>query len=255
MKQEISIIIVDDNAECIKKLCDDLASFPEVKVKAKVNSPENAPDIIIREQPDMLFLDVEMPGMTGIELLKRVQPRLRPDVKVVFYTAHDKYLLEALRASAFDYLQKPYLFDELKTIIDRFRMNTPKKSDTLEQSLYRLLRQDKNIFAIQGFSGLMLVSCEKILLFQYSSELRCWQMMLTDSDRYHKLRTTTKAEELLAINTLFAQISQDCIVNLNYVMSIENQTLQCLFFPPHDRIERTISRRYFSKIKEKLELA
>ena len=248
------VIIVDDNAKCIQQLYDDLSSFPEMEVVATVNSPEKALNIIVCEQPDMLFLDVEMPEMTGIELLKRVQPRLRPDVKVVFYTAHDKYLLEAIRASAFDYLQKPYMFDELKTIMDRFRLNMPKNTDTLEQSLHKLLRQDKNTFAIQGFSGLMLVSCEKILLFQHFDELRCWQMMLTDSNKYHKLRTSTTANELLAISKTFVQISKECIVNMNYIMSIENRTLQCVFCPPYDWLERTATNRYYKKIREMLEI-
>ena len=248
------VIIVDDDAKCIQRLCDDLSSFAGVEVVATIHSPEKAINIIVNDQPDILFLDVEMPEMTGIELLKRVQSRLRPDVKVVFYTAHDKYLLEALRASAFDYLQKPYLFDELTTIMDRFRLNAPKSTDTLEQSLYKLLRQDKNTFAIQGFSGLMLVNCEKILLFQYSNELRCWQMMLTDSDKYHKLRTSATAKELLAISKMFVQISQECIVNMNYIMSIENRTLHCVFCPPYEWIERTATSRCYKKIREMLEI-
>lgn len=249
------VIIVDDDAKCIQRLCDDLLSFPEMEVIATFNSPEEALNNIVREQPDMLFLDVEMPEMTGIELLKRLQPRLRPDIKVVFYTAFDKYLKEALRASAFDYLQKPYMFDELKTIMDRFRMETPKNTDNFDQSLHKLLRQDKNTFAIQGFSGLMLVNSEKILLFQYFNDLRCWQMMLTDDpNKYHKLRTTTKADELLAISKEFVQISQECIVNRNYVLSIENGTLRCLFCPPYDGIERVVTRLYFKKMRDMLDI-
>ena len=249
------LIIVDDDAKCIQRLSDDLSSFAGVKVVATVNSPEKAINIIVAEQPDMLFLDVEMPEMTGLELLKRIQSRLRPDVKVVFYTAHDKYLKEALRASAFDYLQKPYLFDELKTIMDRFRLNTSKNTETLEQSLYKLQRQDKNTFAIQAFTGLMLVNCEKILLFQHDTKIRIWQMMLTDNtSKYYKLKTTTKTDELLAISKVFVQISQECIVNMNYVLSIEHGTLECLFCPPFDGIERTVTRLYFKKMKDKLDI-
>ena len=249
------VIIVDDNAKCIQQLCDDLSFFTEVEVVTTLNSPEKAINVIVNEQPDMLFLDVEMPEMTGLELLKRLQPRLRPDVKVVFYTAHDKYLKEALRASAFDYLQKPYMFDELKTIMDRFRLETPKNNDTFEQSFNKLLRQDKNTFAIQAFTGLMLVNYEKILLFQYDAKIRIWQMMLTDNTgKYYKLRTSTKSDELLAINKIFVQISQECIVNMNYVLSIENGTLRCLFCPPYDGIERTVTRLYFKKMRDRLDI-
>jgi len=249
------VIIVDDNAKCIQQLCDDLLSFPEVEVAATFHSPEEALINIVSIQPDMLFLDVEMPEMTGLELLKRLQPRLRPDIKVVFYTAHNKYLKEALRASAFDYLQKPYMFDELKTIMDRYRLDKPKNIDTFDQSFNKLLRQDKNTFAIQAFTGLMLVNCEKILLFQYDAGTRIWQMMLTDHiGKYYKLRTSTKADELLAISKVFVQISQECIVNMNYVQSIENGTLQCLFCPPFDGVERTVTRLYFKKMRDMLDI-
>ena len=253
MNQEIAVIIVDDDMMSIKKLSSDLAAFPDIKVIKSTTSSEKAQKMIIREQPDILFLDIEMPGISGIELLRRVQPELHPEIKVVFYTAYNKYLLEALRASAFDYLLKPYMPDELATIVERYRSYTPKNTDSLEHSLHKLLVQN-NIFAIQTLSGLMLVSCEKILLFQYTKEQRCWQMMHADDYKLHKLRMSTTAKELLAINKVFVQISQDCIVNLHYLSSIENRTLRCSFYPPHDKIERTVSQRHFKKIKEQLEI-
>ena len=254
MNKQMTVIIVDDDAKCIERLKKDLVEFPNMEVVATCSSPEKAQKIIIREQPDILFLDVEMPGMTGIELLKRMQPELHADVKVVFYTAFDKYLLEALRASAFDYLQKPYMPDELKAIIDRLQSSAPKNTDSLEQSLNKLLGQDKNTIAIQTYSGLMLVSCEKILLFDYVREQRCWNMLLTDGGKPQRLKQTTTAKELMIIGKAFVQISQECIVNLNYIATIENRTLRCLFCPPHEGLERTASQRYFKKMRERLEI-
>ena len=65
MNQDITVIIVDDDANCIKRLSDDLATLPGIEVMATFNSPEKARKIIVRAQPDILFLDVEMPGMTA----------------------------------------------------------------------------------------------------------------------------------------------------------------------------------------------
>ena len=254
MKQEITVIIVDDDIMSIKRLSNDLAAFSGVKVIATSTAPEKAIKIIIHEQPDLLFLDVEMPGMSGLELLKRMQPDLHPEIKVVFYTAYNKYLLEALRVSAFDYLLKPYTPDELEVIIERYRSYIPQNLQTLEHSLHKLLI-NKNIFAIQTLTGLMLVNNEKIILFQYAKEQRYWQLIHTDdSARFHRLRGNTSSKDLLAISNSFIQISQDCIVNLNYLASIENRTLQCGFYPPYQHIERTATQRYFKKIKERLEI-
>ena len=253
MNQEIRVIIADDDAGSINRLRDDLATFPEIMVIDTCSSPKKVLESMINEQPDILFLDVEMSGMTGIELLERIQPELHTDIKVVFYTAYNKYLLEALREAAFDFLLKPYTMEELKAIIDRYRSSAPKTVDHFDQSLRKLTGHDKNVFSLYTITGLMMVICKRVLLFDYSKEDRCWQMLLTDNSKPQKLRQSTIANELLSFNKAFVQISQDCIVNMNYLSSIENGTLRCRFHPPHEMIERTVSKRYFQKIRERLE--
>lgn len=75
---------------------------------------------ILKYQPDLVFLDVELPDMSGFDLLDDIRDDILPNLRVVFYTVYDKYILDALRASAFDYLLKPYLIDELAALIERF---------------------------------------------------------------------------------------------------------------------------------------
>jgi len=253
MNQKFTVMVVDDDDMAIKKLCQDLSTFPDMQVIATANTSQKARALIIREQPDILFLDIEMPGTSGIELLRSLQSKIHPEMKVVFYTAYNQYLLEAVRASAFDYLLKPYLPEELAAIIERYRSYVPKTPENLEQSLCRLLAQN-DFFAIYTLSGLMMVNCEKIILFQYAKEQRCWQMMHIDDYKLYKLRPNTKAREILFINKAFVQISQDCIVNLHYLSSIENRSLRCIFCHPHQSIEQTASQRYFKKIREQLEI-
>ena len=253
MNKEITVIVVDDNAEAIKKLCGDLSNFPDLRVLESFISPVKARNAIIREQPDILFLDVEMPEMSGIELLRSIQQELNPETKVVFYSAYNKYLLDALRASAFDYLLKPYAPDELSDILERYRSHVSKADDSIAQSLRNLLTQE-NIFAIPSAMGVMLVNIEQILLFQFSKEEDCWQLMHTDDHRLHNLRAQTNSKELLAINKMFYQISKDCIVNLKFISTIESKTMQCVFCYPHDKIKKIASQRCFKKIREALEI-
>ena len=87
-------------------------------------------------QPDLLFIDVEMPGMTGLELLSRIQSDIHPDMHIVFYTAYDKYLLDAIHASAFDYLLKPYKLKELDDLINRLRAHVAKDEKLILNSHY-----------------------------------------------------------------------------------------------------------------------
>ncbi|WP_293711383.1 response regulator transcription factor [uncultured Parabacteroides sp.] len=250
---EITTIIVDDEPACIKTLECDLLRFPEIRTVATCTTPDNAVREIVRLQPDLLFLDVEMPGMSGLELLSRIQSDIHPGMHIVFYTAYDKYLLDAIHASAFDYLLKPYKLKELDNLIIRLHTHIGKSEKVnLEQSLRKLLIQNTK-FAVQTISGLVLVKYEEILLFQYLKDQRCWQMIQTDR-KQHKLRMSTTAKDLLGISSSFVQISQDCIVNLNYLCSIENVTLKCSLAPSFSDIVLTVSQRYYRRLKEALEI-
>ena len=75
---------------------------------------------ILKYQPDLVFLDVELPDMSGFDLLDDIRDDILPNLRVVFYTVYDKYILDALRASAFDYLLKPYLIEELEALYRTF---------------------------------------------------------------------------------------------------------------------------------------
>ena len=74
----------------------------------------------MKVQPDLLFLDVEMPDMTGLELLQEIRDYVSWNMRVVFYTAYDKYMIQAIREAAFDYLLKPFDERDLKEILTRF---------------------------------------------------------------------------------------------------------------------------------------
>lgn len=252
MNQKIKTVIIDDDSEAIRKLSEDLADFPEIEITGTYTSAEKAKCAILKEQPDFLFLDIQMPVLSGIELLKEIQNDIHPNMRIVFYTVYRKYLLDALRASVFDYLEKPYLPEELAAIIHRYHTCPSRASGKMEQTLLKLLHHNQK-YAIQTITGLLLVRSKEVLLFQFIREVRCWQMVLTNH-RTHKLRMSTTAKEILEIDGMFAQISQDCIINLNYLMFIENKTLACKFYPPFDKEERIVSHRYYKKLKDKLDI-
>ncbi len=252
MSTPITTIIVDDQPGCIESLSKDLSKFPDIQIIETTTSSEKAKKILIKQQPDLLFLDVEMPKITGVELLNEVRSSIHSNLYVVFYSAFDKYMIDALRASAFDYLLKPYQVEELSAIIERVRKEINMGQVNFEQSMRRLLSDDRK-FAMQTLKGLLLLRRSDILYFQYLNEARCWQMMLTDFS-IHRLRLSINAKEILNISTSFLQISQDIILNVDYLLSIENKTLRCMLYPPFTEIDIKASKRYYSKIKEVLEI-
>ena len=252
MEPEITVIIIDDDLGSIQKLQNDLLAFSEVRILDTATTAELGKRHILKYQPDLVFLDVELPDMSGFDLRDDIRDDILPNLRVVFYTVYDKYILDALRASAFDYLLKPYLIDELAALIERFHTTEPADVACMERSLRKILNRDSR-FAIQTVSGLLLVRCEEIFLFQFLGDQRCWQIVLT-SRTTHKLKMGTTAKDLLSINNTFVQISQDCIVNLTYLMFIENKTLRCEFYPPFQEEERIASHRYFKQLRERLDI-
>lgn len=249
---KITAIIVDDEANAIRTLENDLATYPEIVVIDTQISPQKAKESIIRNQPDILFLDIEFPQNNGIELLLEIRPNIYNNMHVVFYTAFDKYMIDAIRASAFDFLLKPYQEDELKRIINRIKCEKASMPFNFEQAMRQLLSNDCK-FAVQTINKLLLLRCSEILYFQYSDKSRCWHMTLTNMEQ-HRLRLNTKAKDILNFSTTFIRVNTDCILNMEYLSSVENNTLRCRLYAPFNQIEIIASRRHYSKIKESLKL-
>lgn len=252
MSEEITVVIVDDEIASIRNLSNDLSAYSDIRILETTTSVEKARKIIIRQQPDLLFLDVEMPKMSGFDLWQSIRADVHADMRVIFYTAYDKYVLDALRASAFDYLLKPYLPEELDAVIERFRCVFYRSKVNMEQSMRRLLADDCK-FAIQTVIGLLFLKREDVLMFRFSDTYRCWQLYLANRTDY-KLRMNISARDLLNMSVSFVQISQNCIVNMDYLCSIENKTLECRLYPPFNDIELVASRRYYGRVKELLEI-
>lgn len=252
MSEIISVIIIDDEPSSIATLEKDLLQFPEMDVIATASSAERARKVILKYQPDLLFMDVEMPEMTGLELLQSIQEDLSDHTKVVFYTAYDKYLLDALRASAFDYLLKPYLPEDLHKLVERVRTSVSVPNAGVKQAVSRFL-DNGNRIALQTITGLLLLRVEDIVLFSFNELGKVWQILLSNQE-VHKLKTGQNAKNLLALNALLVQVNPSCIVNINYLYTVENKTLVCRLYPPFDGMEISASRRCYAKLKDMLEI-
>ena len=123
-KQQItSAYIVDDSVEAIKVLQTMLESNFSVKVTGSAGDVETAANDIIQSEPDLIFLDVELPTMSGLEFCTLIRNDIKPETKIVFYTGHEKYMLEAIRRQAFDYLLKPPTQQDLSLIMARYYEN------------------------------------------------------------------------------------------------------------------------------------
>ena len=104
------VVIVDDDDVALENLSFELWKDARFSLEGTARNGRKGKKLIMKVQPDLLFLDVEMPDMTGLELLQEIRDYVSWNMRVVFYTAYDKYMIQAIREAAFDYLMKPLVF-------------------------------------------------------------------------------------------------------------------------------------------------
>ena len=279
MQDKIKVVIVDDEPQSIHRLQNDLATQDDFEVIATSSSAVSAKNLVMSVQPDVLFIDVEMPGQTGLEVLQSLREEMPMELIVVFYSAFDKYMIEALRVAAFDFLLKPYQQEELELIVGRIRqkMKDGKDGDEKESSaapdssscpsasamasqntlelagVNGLLPTSAKRLAIQTISGLLMLKPDDVFSCTFDEATHLWQLKLSNGQIY-KLKKQTTAKTILSMSPSLAQVRQDCIINLDYLLCIENYTLRCIFSPPFDQEEITVSRRCYKAVKDQLEI-
>ena len=247
----LTVFVVDDEAGPREALVADLKKHPCIGEVFAFSNYSDATLPLLEQQPDVLFLDVEVPGRTGLEFIDSLQGNLSFSFRVVFYTGFSHYMLDAIRRSAFDYLLKPYKEKELEEIIERLVMAHAAPGIGTNSADQRHGAPRK--IAVQAISELLLLTVDEILYTEYHKTARNWRLILTNGTE-HQLRKGTSAEDILKLHPALVRVSSSCIVNLNYLSAVENSTQRCRLCAPFDNQEIYASRRYFSKLKEKFEM-
>lgn len=125
-------LIIDDEPSAIAQLMHLLDSYSFLQRPEGINNPLEAESRIRDLKPNLVFLDIEMPGMDGLELAERIR-ECCPFATLVFVTSYNKYAIQAIRRSAFDYLLKPVDRDELEESMQRFLETRKLEEDQLSQ--------------------------------------------------------------------------------------------------------------------------
>lgn len=253
MKDIYEVAIVDDEEVCASNLRNSLAVYDKVRIVGTANNPKSGVELILEKQPDLLFLDVELPGKTGLQLLSEIRNKITWNMQVIFYTAYEKYLLQALRESAFDYLLKPYQPQEFNLVMTRFfeYETKNKQKDTFVESFSRLIPENRS-FMIATITGFQTLRPDDIGYFEYNKIKKHWYVYLQNNNSF-QLRRKTSAETILCHSSSFAQINQQQIINIKFLSFIDGK--QCLLFPPFDgENELIISRNFLKGIQEKFDI-
>lgn len=215
MNQIFTVVIVDDQKlyrETLKDYFED--HFPELKLIGEYDNPTKALAALKKQQPDVLFLDVEMPGMTGFDLLKKLKP---VTFEIIFTTSHQEYSIEAIRASAMDFLVKPVKLKELKAAVERLEERLNARPTDRVQFLLDYLQKEKtqqhkdDRVGFPTRDGIVFIEPKDIVRFEASSNYSF--MILKDGDKKLVTKTLKQIESILEGRNFF-RLHNSHLVNL-----------------------------------------
>ncbi|WP_316828923.1 LytTR family DNA-binding domain-containing protein [Pedobacter miscanthi] len=205
----LKAVILDDETRGSKLLSQKLQSFEdELQVVGIFNEPAKALNAILTLDPDVLFLDVEMPGINGFQFLERLGSF---SFEVIFTTAYDSYTLEALRLSAVDYLMKPVDEDDLKTAITRLRKRVAGK---IKQRVPKSEVLNARL-ALPTAEGIYIIDKTTIIRVEAMSN---YSVFLLNDNKKIIVSKTLKEYEVQLNDDFFMRINRSVIVNLSYVV-------------------------------------
>lgn len=252
-------VIIDDEPECIKTLSEDLKQYKSIELIDTASDYDNGKELIERENPDVIFIDIELYEKSGIDLLDDVKDEIDPNTKVVFYSAFDRYMIDAIRMSAFDFLLKPYIPSELEIVVKRLQESrkeirvAEEGRKIFRESIAKLKCPNAKILAIQTITGIAFVDANMIVGARFDAGDKCWVLYMTDKNEF-KLRSSTNADGILKLKSTLVLVNKSDILNFEYICSIENKSLRCILLPPYEDTEIYASRRCYAKLKEQLQL-
>jgi two-component system LytT family response regulator len=212
----MTAVIVDDEPNSLNALKNKLTRYcPEVRLIAECASAEEGIREIEHQHPYIVFLDVEMPRMNGFVMLQHLSNR---DFELIFTTAYDQYAIEAIRASALDYLVKPVEIEELKASVERAvrKHHLPAASTRIETLLHNLVTDNRAAkrIAIPSLEGFQFVDTDEIQCLEAYSNYTI--IYLQENHKITVSRTLKDFEELLPAD-IFIRIHHSYIINKNQV--------------------------------------
>ncbi len=208
----IKAIIVDDEKrgrDSLQRLLEEYC--PAVSIIGQAESVDSAAELISEGQPELVFLDVEMPRGSGFDLLKRFEPA---PFRTIFITAHNHYAIKAIRSMASDYLLKPVDVDELMTAVEhvvatiRSERTAPLSTDPAP-----VLKSGK--LAVPVKDGIAFLAPSEIIRLQADGS---YTYLFTAAERYTASRNIKEYEDLLSHSTFF-RAHNSHLINLEHVKS------------------------------------
>ncbi|MBQ6063308.1 MAG: response regulator [Prevotella sp.] len=241
-KEILKTVIVDDNPEDIQILKQCLAHYTHIDVVCTCNDGKGGLEAIMIHDPDLLFLDIELPDMSGIEFLESLDEKVFEKCRIVAYTSYVDYMLRSFRNHAFDFLQKPVNRENLNTIIRRLETSW---SPTKKATIGTIAKAERHLMTYINQMDFLLIKLKDIGLFEYDNKQRVWMMNVAGISKPIKLKRSVYNKDIISLSNDFVQVHQSYIVNIDYLMKVVDNV--CYFYPPFNLIKDVKVGKTFRK--------
>jgi two-component system, LytTR family, response regulator len=252
----LRVLVVDDEAPARRKVLRLLRDEPGVEIAGEADGGEVALAAIRKESPDLVFLDVQMPGMDGFKVLQSVTAAKIQMPRVIFVTAHDKFALRAFEVHAFDYLLKPVGEERFHEALRRARAQHENSEDGFAVRLRTMVEQverEKSLpdrLPVQEDSRVVLVPVKEIAWVEADKNY----VLLHCGKKTHTLRSTLEALQESLDPKSFVRINRGTLVRWDAVRELQPWFHGEYKVVLHDNTELRWSRRYVSQRPEHLKL-
>lgn len=270
MLKAIKTIIVDDEPLARKGLQIRLSKFERVDIIEQCKNGHQAIEKIIELKPDLVFLDIQMPGMTGFDVLNRLQQELTELPKIVFVTAYDQYALKAFEVHAIDYLLKPVDEDRLKDCMQKVENSfssshsseqqmqlvnfmaqlTGSNSDEILDSLAKgeplAVQEYRDYISVKDVGETTRLSVHDVLWVDAAGDYMCVHCA---DGQTHILRKTMKQLEQELNPKLFVRVHRSVLVNNNAVKKVLTLSNGEYVIQLNNEHEIRVSRSYRDKVR------
>ena len=229
MKNPLKTIIIDDDKVATEQLKTNLARYSMLNICGNAYTGADGRKLLFDINPDLIFLDVELPDCMGFDFLRSVRSFLKKECHVIFFTAYNKYLIKALREKAFDFLLKPIDQNELCIVLGRVLDESYAKQKDAES------RNENDQVILNTAKGeILMITPNNISFFVYEEKSRYWIAFLSNGEKY-ALKRSTRSDKLLSFSDVFKMTDKSHILNMNLLAVIKEG--RCIMKPPFEMVD------------------
>lgn len=236
--KDISAIIIDDDSEAINLLEIFLSYFNNIRIIGKSTDAKAGLELIIELFPDLVFLDIDMPDMSGLQVAASVRSENFYS-EIVFTTAYQNYAYNALAIEPLDFLTKPFCLADLENVINKYITRKEKKK--LEQKLDKFIKSQSGSIKVKlpTYHSYIIVDVNDIVYIKSNTN----GTYLHLKDGAVEMVTKNLSSLILLLNSsLIFQINRSTCINVNYLLRIDKKKEICILRYNHALYEDSITK-------------